>query len=233
MNQKTHGGADILTVSGHSVSLINLRAALLTWWRESGRSFPWRSTTNAYQILMAEMMLRRTQARQVVPVYVRFISQYPDARSLANAAASEVSDALYSLGLSWRVPAFQQLARVLVDQYDGNVPADYHTLIRLPGVGDYVAAAVCSFAYDLPYIIADTNTVRVAGRIYGISTHAESRRRKPIRGLLKAFLDHHHPRQFNYALLDLAALICTPSDPECSICPLNLLCKTGQGRLRV
>lgn len=233
MDQKFYREADILTISGHPVSLTNLRAALLSWWRENGRSFPWRSTTSAFQILMAEMMLRRTQACQVVPVYVRFISQYPDARSLANAAASEVSDALYSLGLSWRVPAFQQLARVLVDQYDSYVPTDYNTLITLPGVGDYVAAAVCSFAFEQPRIIADTNTVRVAGRIYGISTHAESRRRKPIRELLEALLDRLDPRQFNYALLDLAALICTPSDPECSICPLNLLCKTGQERLRV
>ncbi len=228
MDQKASSGDEILTIVDYSVSLINLRAALLSWWRENGRSFLWQPTTSSFQIPMAEMMLRRTQARQVVPVYARFISQYPDARALANALVSEVADTPYSLGSSWRVPAFQQLAKVLVDQYDGDVPVRYNALTRLLDVGDYAAVAVCDFAFDQPRIIVDTNTVRVVGRICGISSHVESRRRKPIRKLLEAFLDHLLPWQYNYALLDLAELICVPTNPPYSNCPLVLFCKTGQ-----
>lgn len=233
MEQAVSNSEEILTVVDHAVPLTALRISLITWWRAYGRSFPWRSATSPFHILMAEMMLRRTQAHQVVPVYTRFIEQYPDAQTLANAAADEVSKALYSLGLSWRVPAFQQLAQALVDRYAGAVPQDYDALVALPGVGDYVAAAVCSFAFEQPRTIADTNTVRVIGRICGIPTHQESRRRKPIRDLLHAFLDPLHPRAYNYALLDLAALICTPSAPHCPDCPLVAFCKIGQERLHV
>ena len=233
MEQEASNSEEILTVVDHAVPLTALRISLITWWKAHGRSFPWRLATNPFHILMAEMMLRRTQARQVVPVYARFVEQYPDAQALANASADDVARALYSLGLSWRVPAFQQLAQALVDRYAGIVPNDYDALVTLPGVGDYVAAAVCSFAFDQPRIIADTNTVRVIGRICGIPTHEESRRRKPIRDLLKGFLDHLYPRAYNYALLDLAALICTPSDPHCPDCPLVAFCKTGEERLHV
>lgn len=230
MEQESDNGGETLTINKHTVPLEPLRAALLFWWNKDGRSFPWRSTANSFHILMAEMMLRRTQARQVVPVYIQFIEDFPDPQSLAVAPPEYVSRALYSLGLSWRVPAFQQLAHVLVDRYGGAVPDNYDALTTLPGVGDYVAAAVCSFAFDQPLIIADTNTVRVAGRIFGIATHAESRRRQPVRDILKALLDRQRPRAYNYTLLDLAALICTPSDPDCQHCPIRFCCTTGMER---
>src|SRR6266545_90808 len=124
MVQEANNRGESLTVADHSVPLAVLRAALLSWWKEHGRNFPWRSTTSPFHMLMAEMMLRRTQARQVIPVYSRFVEQYPDAQALADAPVNAVADVLYSLGLAWRVPAFQQLAIALVNQYDGKVPAD-------------------------------------------------------------------------------------------------------------
>ena len=180
--------------------------------------------------MMAEMMLRRTQARQVVKTYENFIAKYPDACALAMAPAEEVAHSLFSLGLAWRVPAFQQIARALVAQYEGMVPSSYEALVALPGIGDYVASAVCCFAFNQAIIIVDTNTVRVAGRLFGVPTHAESRRRKPIRALLQALLDTENPKSYNYAMLDLAALLCTPANPNCSVCPLLSYCVTGQER---
>jgi A/G-specific adenine glycosylase len=203
---------------------------LLTWELEHGRVFPWRTTTDPFHILIAEMMLRRTQARQVAKVYISFTGKYLDAKALADAPSDEIAGELYSLGLAWRVPAFQTLARILVDQYDGKVPGDYDTLSELPGVGDYVASAVCCFAFGKPVILADTNTVRVVGRIYDIPTNPESRRKKPVRQILEALLYRQEPRLYNYALLDLASLICTPTDPSCEICPVLRYCKTGQKR---
>src|SRR5206468_6632940 len=143
-----------------------------------------------------------------------FIAKYPDAHALANAPAEEVEHDLFSLGLAWRVPSFQQIARTLIEQYEGMVPSSYDALVALPGVGDYVASAVCCFAFHQAIIIVDTNTVRVAGRLFGVPTHAESRRRKPIRALLQALLDTEDPASYNYGMLDLAALICKQTNPD-------------------
>jgi A/G-specific adenine glycosylase len=221
-----------VTFADHTLELDVFHTHLLEWGQQNRRPFPWRETHNPFAILIAEMMLRRTQARQVAGVYASFIVRYPDAQHLAAAPAEEVSASLYSLGLAWRVPAFQQLAQALVDQYGGEVPSSYDALIALPGAGDYVASAVCCFAFNQPILLSDTNTVRVVGRLFGVATHAESRRRKPVRAMLAALLDQAHPRTYNYALLDLAALVCVPVDPACHTCPIKPHCKTGQERMQ-
>lgn len=223
--------AQHVSVRAHTIDASELHRSLILWGKENSRAFPWRHTGDPFAVLIAEMMLRRTQARQVVGVYASFIQRFPNARALAVASPEEVERSLYSLGLAWRVPAFQRLARVLVEEYEGGVPTSYEALVALPGVGDYVASAVLCFAYGLPAVIADTNTVRVAGRLFAIPTHAESRRRKDIRDLLHALLDRERPRQYNYALLDLAALVCTPRSPMCAQCPVSRYCVTGGARL--
>src|SRR6266702_6734125 len=219
-----------IEVNDHAFSLNPFHESLREWDVKYRRIYPWRTTDDPFHIMMAELMLRRTQARQVVKTYENFIAKYPDACALAMAPAEEVAHSLFSLGLAWRVPAFQQIARALVEQYEGMVPSSYDALIALPGIGDYVASAVCCFAFDQAIIIVDTNTVRVAGRLFGVPTHAESRRRKPIRALLQALLDTENPKSYNYAMLDLAALLCTPANPNCSVCPLLSYCVTGQER---
>ncbi len=221
---------NIVEVNNHSFILNDLHTSLHTWGEQNKRIFPWRLTNDPFHIMMAELMLRRTQARQVIKIYSNFIKQYPDAYALANALPVEVASSLFSLGLAWRVPAFQQIAQSLVDQYEGNVPANYEALIALPGIGDYVASAVCCFAFGQTTIIVDTNTVRVAGRLFDVPTHAESRRRKPVRSLLQLLIDKEDPQSYNYALLDLAALVCKPEKPDCPACPLSFCCATGQKR---
>ena len=219
---------EIVNANNHAFILDHFHRSLRTWDAEYRRIFPWRTTNNPFHIMMAELMLRRTQARQVVNIYNDFIMKYPDAYALATAPVDEVAHALFSLGLSWRVPAFQKIARSLVDLYDGVVPPNYDALVALPGIGDYVASAVCCFAFEQAVIIVDTNTVRVAGRLFNVLTHAESRRRKPVRTLLQVLLDRENPKQYNYAMLDLAALVCTPAKPNCVACPLLPYCVTGQ-----
>lgn len=221
----------IIEVNGHEFSLDQFHKSLRSWDIKYRRIYPWRTTHNPFHIMMAELMLRRTQARQVVNIYEDFIAKYPDAHALAMAPSEEVEYSLFSLGLSWRLPAFQQIARTLIEQYEGAVPSSYDTLIALPGIGDYVASAVCCFAFHQAMIIVDTNTVRIVGRLFNVPTHAESRRRKPIRALLQALLDVEDPISYNYAMLDLAALICTPTNPDCPACPLLFYCITGQERI--
>ena len=210
------------------VPIEQLHTDLLHWWNTNSRNFPWRDTRNPFHILISEIMLRRTRAEQVVPVYVEFVSKYPDPQSLKNADAKEIETLLYSLGLAWRVPAFQQIANHLCQKFDGRVPTQYSDLLSLPGVGDYVASAVCCFAFDQPIMIVDTNTVRVIGRIYGTKTHAESRRDKRVRELVKTTLNSKNPRKHNYALLDLAAKVCLPHKPQCNKCPLSNYCAYHQ-----
>lgn len=217
-----------ITFADHTLDLPAFHAHLRDWGLRNRRTFPWRETHDPFHILIAEMMLRRTQARQVVDIYAVFIVRYPDARILATAPSDEVAQVLYSLGLAWRVPAFQQLAQAIVDHHEGMVPSSYDALTALPGVGDYVASAICCFAFNQPVMISDTNTVRVVGRLFDVPTHADSRRRKPVRTMLTALLDKNHPRDYNYALLDLAALACTPAGPACATCPVQSHCKTGQ-----
>lgn len=221
-----------LRANDHELSLNLFHTDLLSWGQDHMRFFPWRSTSNPYHILIAEMMLRRTQAKQVVGVYNQFILRYPDPYGLMNASAEEVIQTLYPLGLMWRAPAFQQIAKVLVTDHDGKVPEQYEALLALPGVGDYVASAVCCFAFNQAIPIIDTNTVRVAGRLFGIPIHAESRRRQPVRQLLKSLLDYQNPRTYNYIMLDFAASVCTATSPHCEICPVSSQCITGLLRIK-
>lgn len=223
-------GAPVLTAHGHTLDLTALRTSLCSWDKQNRRAFPWRETADPFHVLMAELMLRRTQALQVAPVYRAFLEAFPDPIDLALATEEEVAQVLFPLGLSWRVAAFQQIARILVDQYHGQVPDHYDVLLSLPGVGDYVASAVCCFAYGQARCIIDTNTVRIVGRIFHFTTHAESRRRKPVRDLLTVMVDPLNPRTYNFAMLDLAARVCTPENPKCFSCPLLAECATGQER---
>jgi A/G-specific adenine glycosylase len=200
------------------------RGRVLAWSLSHPRAFPWRQTTDPFAVLIAEIMLRRTRAEQVVPVYDRFIARFPEPRILAAASEHDVEAIVRPLGLAWRVPAFRRLAAVLVTEYGGSVPSEYNELIRLPGVGDYVAAAVRAFAFNLPTVVADTNTVRVAARYFGFRYHADSRRNRSVRAQVAQLLDDHRAHDSSRALLDFASLICRAQDPLCGECPVASRC---------
>jgi A/G-specific adenine glycosylase len=207
------------------------REQLVAWGVRHGRSFPWRSSSDPYHLLIAEMMLRRTQARQVVPVYEEFLRRYPTPQALAAAPEEEVAGLLRPLGLSWRIPAFRHMGQRLIADYDGEVPRDREALLALPGVGEYVADAIRCFAYHEPIPLLDTNTVRVAGRYFGFPVHAESRRRAPVKRAVACLVDPHAPRASNLALLDLAATVCRPRRPHCASCPVARGCTWRQAEL--
>jgi A/G-specific adenine glycosylase len=202
------------------------------WGKLNCRDFPWRGTDNPYHILLAEMMLRRTNAQQVVPTYLEFIREYSDPESLATAPTRQVINALRPIGLKWRARNILKMAKKLSREFDCRVPSNYESLRRLPGVGDYVASAVCSFAFNKPMPVIDTNTVRVVGRYFGFPTHAESRRHGAVRELVAAVTGKRNVRAFNLAFLDFAALVCKAISPKCSACPLRQRCDFGQKRLK-
>ena len=184
-----------------------------------------------YRVLVAEILLRRTQALQVEPVYERFLREFPGPRELARAAPDRIRELLAPLGLKWRAENMVRLAATLARMQDPAIPDNPDLLKRLPGVGDYVAAAVECFALNRAVPVVDTNTARVAARFFGIVPQGESRRDRGVQECLAQVVDPRSPREFNLALLDFAAMVCRARRPRCSDCPVSDICsKTAADR---
>jgi A/G-specific adenine glycosylase len=175
-------------------------------------------------VLLAEFMLRRTRAEQVVPVYRKLGHLGRSPRALSEAGAKYSASILRPLGLRWRATQLHDLATALEELHGGKVPQERTELLALPGVGDYVAAAVRSLAFNLPDVLVDTNTVRVASRVFGFAYGPESRRRRDIREAVALLHSPARPRESAQALLDFGALVCTARAPHCSECPVSEIC---------
>ena len=211
------------------MDILRFRKELISWGQEHFRSFPWRLTCDPYYILMAEVMLHRTQAPQVQEIYQKFIHCYPNVETLAQATCEELETNLYSLGLRWRINLIQKLASEIFRRFDGHVPQSKEDLASLPGVSDYISSAVRCFAWNLPETLIDTNTVRVVGRLYNLATRDSSRRNSQFRHLITELVDPVEPRVYNYALLDLADTFCTKKrPPDHGHCPVMKFCLVGR-----
>jgi A/G-specific adenine glycosylase len=203
-----------------------LRRRLLSWFRDCGRSFPWRDTTDPYVVLIAELLLQRTRADLVEPVFNRFIASYPDACQLARADPIDVVELLRPLGFLHRSARLPGLARALVEEHGGRVPKSFPALMDLPGVGRYVANAVLALAFKERRPLLDPSVLRVLARVFG----RESPRPRPRDDeQMWAFVDELSPRrgarEFNLALVDLGAIVCRRRRPRCYECPLQTRCR--------
>jgi A/G-specific adenine glycosylase len=217
-----------VSANGHCVEAEDFRSSLVSWGRENFRRLPWRETRDLYEILVAEVMLHRTKAPQVLPVYRHFLQRYPTVEKLAGATRDDLHAALYSLGLRQRVDMFHDMAVEIMERFDGQVPAERGALLSLPGVSDYIAGAVRCFSLNEPEPLIDTNTVRVIGRVFGLKITDSSRRNRLFKDLITALVDPDEPRAYNYALLDLANLVCTKvRPPRCNECPVRRYCLYG------
>jgi len=202
------------------------RRKIIKWGKENFRSFPWRETKDPYKILVSEIMLHRTRAEQVVSVYETFLKRYPNVYSLSRANYCELEEILAPLGLRWRILNLKKAAKFIVENYAGKIPDRKDLLLRLPGVSGYIAGAVLCFAYGKPEPLLDTNTVRILGRVFDIEIKDSSRRSKKFQQLMEHIIDKKNPRIFNYALLDLGALICVKKhEPQCRKCPVRDHCR--------
>lgn len=201
------------------------RSRLRKWFRsENQRNFLWRKERTPYKVLVSEMMLRRTRADQVEPVFRRFIKKYPDMQSLTKAKTASVRKELKSLGLEWRIDNFVDMVKETQSKYGNEIPSTRETLLQLPGVGAYVANTVLCFGFGKSYPIIDTNVVRLIGRFFGLPLHGEARRRRNMIQLVDDCLPNNNVAEYNYALLDFAAKICTARNPDCLNCPLRISC---------
>jgi len=219
--------------NGHSIDAVQIRRSIIKWGKENFRDFPWRMTRDPYHILMSEVMLHRTQAKQVVPVYEQFIQIYPNISTLAKATKEDISEMLYSLGLHWRIDLIHGMTNELMSRYNGVIPRSKEDLLSLSGVSQYIAGAVRCFAWNLPEPIPDTNTVRIVGRLFGLEIKDASRRNSLFKNLIAKLVDPDEPRAFNYAQLDLADKVCTRKQaPDCVQCPLLQWCCYGSNAIK-
>jgi A/G-specific adenine glycosylase len=209
------------------------RRLLLRWFRRHGRDLPWRRTRDPYRVIVAEFMLQQTQVSRVESYYMRFLERYPTMAALAAAPAGMVRESWDGLGYYRRAANLHRLAREIVHDRGGVIPADPIELRKLPGVGRYTAGAIASFAFERPTAAVDTNVARVIRRVFhprasqtalGSRVWATAQQIIPRRG--KAAW------AFNQAIMELGALICTARVARCAECPVRLACATAS-RTRV
>jgi len=213
------------TISPRDVLVI--QDQLVEWGLSNFRQLPWRKRLPLWKGLIVEVLLQRTRAIQVVEAFEILDTRYRVAADLGGATELDVDELIQPLGLHWRKPLFYSLIRQIADR-NGRLPRELEGLLRLPGIGPYAASAALSLYGNVRAAIVDANTVRIAARLVGRSYDGETRRKRWCRELLGSITPAINFRQFNYALLDLGALVCTPFDPSCSECPLNEICAVGR-----
>ena len=211
--------------AGESVDKRWLRRQVLAWFDGHGRVFPWRERPDPYRVLVAEILLQRTRADLVLPVYEQFIARYPEPESLATARPAEVVDLLRPLGYVHRSARLPSLGRQLGERHDGQVPSSKKLLLELPGVGDYVANAVLAVAFGERRPLLDPNVIRLLGRATGIGSRLARPRSDPaLWAQVASLLPRLRSTSFSLALIDLGATVCRPRRPRCGSCPLRSRC---------
>jgi len=210
------------------VAFKDIRAELLSWYEGNGRSFVWRRNPEPYVVLIAEILLKKTTAGAVDRFFPVFLERYPDIQTLHEGALSNLQKMLSPLGLSGqRAMQLKSLANVLVESYEGKIPCNREELLKLPGIGDYTAGAVLSFACGMPEAIVDTNIARLVIRLFNIKpSHYEARRSPEVWEKARELVgqDGGESKRVNWALLDLAAAVCKPKNPLHTECPVEKWC---------
>jgi len=201
------------------------RKVLLTWFKIHQREMPWRGIDDPYKIWVSEVMLQQTQVKKVVDYYLRFITRFPDIKQLASASLQDVLKVWEGLGYYARARNFHKAAKIVVDVYNGEIPSEYTEFRKLPGVGDYSAAAVLSIAFDAPYAAVDGNIKRVLARLFLMEAPInDSSSQKLFQQQADELLDHEKPSQYNQAMMELGATVCRPQSPTCLVCPVSMYC---------
>ena len=203
-----------------------IRRKLLRWYDSHKRNLPWRRSRDPYLIWLSETMLQQTQVTTVLPYYDRFVRALPSIGALDRAPLDKVLRLWSGLGYYRRAENMKRAARKIMREHHGELPTQYPLLRKLPGIGEYTAGALLSIAFQQRYSAVDGNVRRVLTRLSGVSDHAR------LRSMAAALVPRSRPGDFNQALMELGALVCTPKDPLCRRCPLAAHCcaVTKKGR---
>ncbi|NJK76394.1 MAG: A/G-specific adenine glycosylase [Microcoleus sp. SU_5_6] len=209
------------------------RSRLKDWGRENRRDFPWRRTSEPYAILVAELLLQKTAAATVAPIFQELLDRYPTLADLAAAPAKEISSLLQPLGLFSRTEKLLEAVQVILENYHGEIPSTEAELLQLPGVGKYIARSVCAHAFGQPAAVLDVNVARILERFFGIDG-GKVKSRSPE---LWEAADRVAPKQevstWNLGLLDFGAAVCTAKNPRCGECPLQQRCDDYRSKINV
>jgi A/G-specific adenine glycosylase len=203
----------------------SFRRKLLDWYDQNGRTLPWRETSDPYHILVSEIMLQQTQVDRVLPKYHEWLSKYPSFEALADAPERDVTETWRPLGYNIRPKRLQAIAREAVATYGGKLPSDEETLLSFKGIGAYTAGAIRSFAFRERAAILDTNVARVLFRVFiGKGVPKAHATKKDLWTISASVLPRARAFDFNQALMDFGATLCTARKPKCLICPMAPLC---------
>ncbi len=203
-----------------------LAQALVDWFAQHGRDYPWRRTTDPWAILVSEIMLQQTTIPTVLPRYTPWMEQFPTPAALAAATEQEALRSWEGLGYYRRVRALQAAARAIVEHHGGVFPQEEEAIRALPGIGDYTVGALLSFAWNRPAPLVDANVSRVFARLENDPTPVDSPAARRAHWALAACLVHRsNPRAYNSALMELGQTLCTPGEPACLPCPIRPWCQ--------
>ncbi|HKG54262.1 MAG TPA: A/G-specific adenine glycosylase [Anaerolineales bacterium] len=202
---------------------------LLKWYNANQRTLPWRGHPSAYAVWVSEIMLQQTRVETVIPYFEKWMRLFPDVQALAEASEHDVLNTWEGLGYYSRARNLHKAAKIVAEQFHGEIPRDLTDLRKLPGVGRYTLGAIASIAFDMDVSALDGNIKRVYARIFDIDLPVDSAAgEKILWGLADEYLPHGHAGDYNQALMDLGATICVPKNPRCLICPVMELCKARQ-----
>ncbi len=198
---------------------------LLLWHKTHHRPLPWKGEKDPYLIWLSEIILQQTRVGQGLPYFEKFKAKYPTATDLAQAPEDEVMKMWEGLGYYSRARNMHTAAKFIAHELKGAFPTTYDGIRALKGVGDYTAAAIAAFAFDLPHAVVDGNVYRVLSRYFGVEEPVDTTTGKKLFArLAQEVLDHKQPGRFNQAIMDFGAGHCTPAAPKCSTCPLQPHC---------
>lgn len=203
-----------------------IRRRLLRWFARHQRTLPWRSEPTPYRVWISEIMLQQTQVATVIDYFLRFVARFPNVQSLAAADLQDVLEVWAGLGYYSRARNLHRAARIVAEQHAGRLPDTLDGLLALPGIGRYTAGAILSIAFNKPAPILDGNVIRVLCRLFAIGGEPKSPAvQRRLWALAELLVTPRRASQFNQAMMELGALVCTPTSPRCDNCPLNSLCE--------
>ena len=206
---------------------------LMEWHDETNkRELPWKGERNPYRIWLSEIILQQTRVEQGIGYYLKFIENYPTVNDLASSPDNEVFKHWEGLGYYSRCRNLLHSARTIVTQFNGQFPETYDALLKLKGIGSYTAAAIASFAYDMPHAVVDGNVLRVLARYFGIREAInEPAVKQKLSKLAQTLLVQMRPAAYNQAIMDFGATVCKPRNPVCNSCPLMPGCNAFKENL--